>query len=82
MKKTDNSDGGYILTASDGYDLAILDESGNAIARVKEVLIPTVGTLNVWTEITEELPQLADSNPDKEEKIAELKAELAKLETN
>lgn len=82
MKRTDNMDGAYILTADTGMDLAILDESGGVIARAKEVVIPLAGTLNVWTEVAEEIPESADRDPEKEARIAVLKAELAKLENN
>ena len=82
MKRTDNMDGAYILTADAGMDLAILDESGGVIARAKEVVIPPAGTLNVWTEVAEEIPESADSDPEKEARIAALKAELAMLENN
>ena len=82
MKRTDNMDGAYILTADAGMDLAILDESGGVIARAKEVVIPPAGTSNVWTEVAEDIPELVDSDPEKEAKIAFLKAELAKLENN
>ena len=82
MKRTDNMDGAYILTADTGMDLAILDESGGVIARAKEVVIPPAGTLNVWTDVVEEIPQPSDSDPEKEARIAVLKAELAKLENN
>ena len=75
-------DGAYILTADAGMDLAILDESGGVIARAKEVVIPPAGTLNVWTEVAEEIPESADSDPEKEARIAALKAELAMLENN
>ena len=80
MKRIDNEDGSYVLTANTGMDIAILDESGNVIARAKEVFIPPAGTSNVWTEVAEEIPELVDSDPEKEAKIAFLKAELAKLE--
>ena len=82
MKRTDNTDGSYVLTANAGMELAILDESGGVIARAKEVLIPAAGTLNVWTEVAEEIPESGDSDPEKEARIAVLKAELAKLENN
>ena len=82
MKRKDNEDGSYVLTANAGRDLAILDKSGGAIARAKEVLIPPAGTLNVWTEVVEEITNPTDSDPDKEAWIAELKAELARLENN
>ena len=36
MKRTDNEDGSYILTADIGRDLAVKDEAGNVIARAKE----------------------------------------------
>ena len=82
MKRTDNTDGSYVLTADAGRDLAILDENGSVIARAKEVLIPSTGTLNVWTEVAEGIPELVDSDPEKEARIAALKTELAKLENN
>ena len=79
MKRTDNADGGYTLTADAGRDLAIKDEAGNIIARTKEVLIPAAGTLNTWVEVVEELPEPADEDAEKAEKIAALEVELAKL---
>ena len=82
MKRIDNEDGSYVLTANTGMDIAILDESGDVIARAKEVLIPPAGTLNVWTEVAEEIPESADSDPEKEARIAALKAELSMLENN
>ena len=82
MTRKDNTDDGYVLTATAGYDLAVLDESGSIMARAKEVLIPAAGTLNVWTEVVEEVPQPVEGDPQKDTKIAELKAELAKLQTN
>jgi len=80
MTRTDYTDGGYVLTADAGMDLAVLDESGSAIARVKEVAIPAAGTLNTWTEVVEEPPVVVDEDKIKETRIAELKAELARLE--
>ena len=82
MTRTDNKDGGFTLVAKGGMDLAVLDESSNVIARAKEVLIPAAGTLNAWMEVSEEVSQPTDSDPEKEARIAALKAELAKLQKN
>ena len=57
MKRIDNEDGSYVLAANTGMDIAILDESGNVIARAKEVFIPPAGTSNVWTEVAEDIPE-------------------------
>ena len=73
MKRTDNTDGSYVLTADAGSDLAILDEKGSVIARAKEVLVPPAGTLNVWTEVAEEIPESADSDPEKEARISKVR---------
>ena len=78
MIKTDNANG-YVLTADVGKDLIVLDKKGEVIARTKEVLIPTAGTLNTWVEVIEELPVIVDKDAEKAEKIAALEAELAKL---
>ena len=82
MKRTDNEDGGYILTVDNGMDLAVLDQSGNVLVRGKEVMIPPAGTLNTWVEIIEELPKPIEVDTEKEAWIAELKAELVRLENN
>ena len=79
MTKTDNPDGGYILTADIGRDLVVKDENGEVIARTKEVLIPEAGTLNTWIEVVEMLPEPVDAEAVKAAKIAELEAELSAL---
>lgn len=79
MTKTDNPEGGYILTADAGRDLVVKDEAGNIITRTKEVLIPPAGTLNTWVEVVEELPVVVDEDAEKAAKIAALEAELAAL---
>lgn len=79
MKRRDNMDGAYILTAGIGLDLAILDESGGVIARAKEVVVPPAGTLNVWIEIMEELPVDTYPSAEKEARIRALEAELDTL---
>lgn len=79
MKRTDNENGSYILTAEAGRDLAVKDESGNVIARTKEVLIPAAGTLNTWVEVPEEMPKPVDRDAEKAARIAALEAELAAL---
>ena len=79
MNRTNNEDGSYILTARAGRDLAIKDESGNVVARTKEVLIPVAGTLNTWIEVVEELPGTVDEEAEKAARIVALEAELAAL---
>lgn len=81
MLKTDFEYGGYSLAADVGHDLVVLDEKGEVIARTKEVQIPAVGTLNTWVEVLEEIPIPVVVDADREAWIAELKAELARLET-
>ena len=80
MQKTEFEDGGYSLIAETGNDLALLDKKGRVIERTKEVLIPAIGTLNTWVEVVEEPPVVVDEDKIKETRIAELKAELARLE--
>ena len=82
MKRIDNADGSYILTADAEKDLAIKDDAGNIISRTKEVLIPAAGTLNTWGEVVEELPVVVDEDVDKRAKIAALEAEIAKLKND
>ena len=82
MTRNNHTDGGYVLTADAGHDLAVLDDSGSVIARAKEVVIPAAGTLNIWSEVVEEVPQPVEGDHQKYTKIAKLKAELAKLESN
>lgn len=80
MKRTNDEGGSYILTADAGRDLALKDENSNIVARTKEMQIPAVGTLNTWVEVVEEPPVVVDEDKIKETRIAELKAELARLE--
>lgn len=80
MQKTEFEDGGYALIAETGHDLALVDKKGKVIERTKEVLIPALGTLNTWVEVVEEPPVVVDEDKIKETRIAELKAELARLE--
>ncbi len=82
MKRTDNEDGSYILTAEAGRDLVVKDNSGNIVERTKEVIIPAAGTLNTWVEVVEELPEIVVEEAEKAEKIAALEAELAALKAN
>lgn len=81
MKRTDNEDGSYVLTADAGRDLVVKDENGEVVARTKEVTIPATGTLNTWVEDLEVLPPdpIDTVEAEKAEKIAALEAELAKL---
>lgn len=88
MKRTDNEDGSYILTADAGRDLTVLDTEGNPIDRCKEVTIPTIGTLNTWVEVAElpptpEVVVMADpvqqQIADLEARLVQLKAEVAQI---
>ncbi|MEG1491963.1 MAG: hypothetical protein RR394_06900 [Oscillospiraceae bacterium] len=83
MKRTDNPDGGYVLTADAGRELAISGKDGSISARAKEVIIPAAGTLNTWIEVAEEIPKPADTaaqeDAAKSARIESLEAELAAL---
>ena len=82
MTRTDSFDGSYILTADAGRDLVVKDENGEVVARTKEVLIPSAGTLNTWVEDVEVIPpEPADDEAEKAAKIASLEAELAALKS-
>lgn len=80
MKRTELANGGYTLTAGDGYDLVVIAEDGTERARTKEVRIPEAGTLNQWQEAPEVIAAQKTAGEIKTERIAALKAELAKLE--
>jgi hypothetical protein len=71
--------GSYQLTADEGKELIVLDDTGVEIARTKSVIIPVEGTLNNWVEVPEmpkPEPEVKDQVADR---IAELERELAIL---
>ena len=76
MTRTNLENGGYTLTASDGFDLIALDADGIEVARTKNVTIPLAGTALLWVEVSEVLWPVVD---EKVKRIAELEAELAVL---
>ena len=77
VRRTDRSDGGYVLTADAGKDLVIIDGKTVAV-RAKEVIIPPAGTLNVWTE-ADELPPEPEKQDDNAAKIAEPERQIEEM---
>ena len=80
MKRTDNPDGGYVLTADVGKDLVVMDGE-TVTVRAKEVFIPPAGTLNTWAE-ADELPPEPEKQDDNAAKIAELERQIEELKIN
>jgi hypothetical protein len=78
MTKINIENGGYILTASEGFDLIALDSDNIEVGRTKSVTIPVEGTLLTWKEVFE---KITESNliSEKSKRIAELEAELERL---
>ena len=58
MKRINNEDGSYILTADVGRDLIVRDIDGVETTRTKEVSISAMGTLNTWYEVAEIVPEV------------------------
>lgn len=79
MTKTDLPNGGYILTASLGYDLAIVAEDGTIHVRTNSVVVTVAGTLNNWQEVPKLIDKPKTEAENKAAQIATLEAELAAL---
>ena len=79
MKKVKLENGAYKLVADEGKLLVIEDAEGNR-SYTSEVLIPSGSTLNEWGECLPEPITAPTEEEIKQQRIAALKAELAKLE--
>ena len=78
MKTVTLENGGYKLVADEGKQLVIEDAEGNK-SYTSEVLVPSGLTLNEWGECAL-IPQVTPSEDElKQQKIANLEAELANL---
>lgn len=78
MRRIEAEGGGYKLVADEGKRLVIVDEEGNK-SYTDEVLIPTGVTLNKWDEAVPEIEPEPTEEEFKQQRIAELEAELSKL---
>jgi hypothetical protein len=78
MKKIELENGAYKLVADEGKRLVVTDAEGNE-SYTQEVLIPSGVTLNEWGEAEAITTTEPTEEENKQQRIAQLEAELAEL---